>query len=66
MFPVELPERCIKLHGIADKMVVLDPFAGICSTLCACRNLSTDQYSIEGYGIEIDPAYIKIAQTLIS
>ena len=27
IFPVELPERCIKLHGIKKDALVLDPFA---------------------------------------
>ena len=28
-FPTKLPEMCIKLHGIKEKMVVMDPFLGI-------------------------------------
>jgi site-specific DNA-methyltransferase (adenine-specific) len=54
-FPVELPERCIKLHGIADA-TVLDPFLGAGSTLVAAEKLGCT-----GIGFEIDPVYAKTA-----
>ena len=54
-FPVELPERCIKLHGLADA-VVLDPFLGAGSTLVAAEKLGCD-----GIGFEIDPVYARTA-----
>lgn len=54
-FPVELPERCIKLHGTTDT-VVLDPFLGVGSTL-----LATQRLGCHGIGIEIDPAYADAA-----
>lgn len=50
-FPVELAERCIKLHGI-EGAVVLDPFLGAGSTLVAAARLGC-----EGIGFEIDPVY---------
>jgi site-specific DNA-methyltransferase (adenine-specific) len=50
-FPVALPDRCIRLHGKADA-VVLDPFLGIGSTLLAAQRLGC-----RGIGIEIDPSY---------
>jgi site-specific DNA-methyltransferase (adenine-specific) len=50
-FPVELPERCIRLHGKAVA-TVLDPFLGAGSTLVAARRLGC-----AGVGIEIDPQY---------
>ncbi len=28
-FPVELPRRCVRLHGVSRTRVVLDPFAGL-------------------------------------
>jgi site-specific DNA-methyltransferase (adenine-specific) len=58
IFPIELPESCIKLHGLKDDMVVLDPFLGIGSTLQACQNLKIE----EGYGIELDKKYVQEAE----
>jgi site-specific DNA-methyltransferase (adenine-specific) len=54
-FPAALPERCIRLHGKADA-VVLDPFLGIGSTLVAAQRLGC-----RGVGIEIDPGYAEAA-----
>lgn len=59
-FPVELPEKCIKLHGIKPDMIVLDPFLGAGTTLLACKNLN-----INGIGIEIDEEYVKIARNVL-
>lgn len=38
MFPVELPERCVKLHSDPGDLV-LEPFGGSGTTLIACENL---------------------------
>jgi len=57
VFPVKLPERCIRLHGVKDGMVVLDPFAGIGSTAMACVRLG-----VEFIGFELDADYVKLAQ----
>lgn len=38
-FPVELPERCIKLSGIKEESWVLDPFSGSATTGVACQKL---------------------------
>ncbi len=35
-FPVELPARCIKLHGIDRTKLVMDPFLGIGTSAEAC------------------------------
>jgi site-specific DNA-methyltransferase (adenine-specific) len=54
-FPPALPERCIRLHGKADALV-LDPFLGIGSTLLAAQKLGC-----RGIGIEIDADYAEAA-----
>ena len=55
-YPVQLAETCIKLHGVKEDMVVLDPFLGAGSTLVACRKLG-----VRGIGIELDKAYGQVA-----
>jgi site-specific DNA-methyltransferase (adenine-specific) len=54
-FPVALPERCLRLHGIADA-VVLDPFLGAGTTLVAAERLG-----MRGIGLEIDGDYASAA-----
>jgi site-specific DNA-methyltransferase (adenine-specific) len=60
-FPVELPERCIKLHGIQQEALVLDPFMGAGSTLVAAERLG-----LRGIGIEIDKTYLEAALVRLS
>lgn len=52
-FPIKLPEMCIKLHGIKEKMVVMDPFLGIGSSAIASNRLG-----VSFIGFEIDKEYI--------
>jgi site-specific DNA-methyltransferase (adenine-specific) len=54
-FPVELPGRCIKLHG-KERATVLDPFLGVGATLLAAQRLGC-----RGLGIEIDAGYAEAA-----
>jgi site-specific DNA-methyltransferase (adenine-specific) len=56
VFPVRLPEMCIKLHGIKKSMLVLDPFMGTGSTALACQKLGVDFI-----GFEIDKTYVATA-----
>lgn len=54
-FPVELPERCLKLHGDPNARI-LDPFLGSGTTLVAAQRLG-----MTGFGIEIDATYVEVA-----
>ena len=57
-FPVLLPEKCVKLHGLGGRhkkkpLVVLDPFCGIGSTAIACMRLGGSFI-----GFDIDQGYL--------
>jgi site-specific DNA-methyltransferase (adenine-specific) len=60
-FPVRLPEMCIKLHGIKNSLMVLDPFLGIGSTAIASLRLGTSFV-----GFEIDKGYMDEAIARLS
>ena len=55
-FPVELPNRCIKLFSFVGD-TVLDPFLGSGSTLIACF-----QNNRKGIGIDVDENYCDLAR----
>lgn len=55
-FPIELPKRCIKLHGKANAKV-LDPFVGTGTTMLAAQQLNC-----AGLGIDIDQTYLDVAR----
>jgi site-specific DNA-methyltransferase (adenine-specific) len=57
-FPVELPERCIRLHGANKNTVVMDPFLGIGSTWVAAARCKVGQF----VGFDIDKEYVKVAR----
>lgn len=59
-FPVELPERVIRLYTYQDD-VVLDPFLGSGSTAVAA--VRTDRHYV---GFDTDPDYVKIAAIRIA
>ena len=48
MFPVQLPEMCIKLHGLAKSkpLIILDPFMGVGTTALAAKKLGCN-YSVD-------------------
>jgi site-specific DNA-methyltransferase (adenine-specific) len=57
VFPVKLPEMCLKLHGIKKVSLAMDPFMGIGSTALASKKLKVDFL-----GFEIDKNYVEIAK----
>jgi site-specific DNA-methyltransferase (adenine-specific) len=59
-FPVELPFRCLQLHGNPEA-VVLDPFLGSGTTLVAA-----EQLGLTGIGIEVDRHYAIVAAERLS
>jgi site-specific DNA-methyltransferase (adenine-specific) len=58
-FPVELPLRCIAMHG-KENAVVLDPFLGAGTVLVAA-----EQAGASGIGFEIDRTYAETAAARI-
>jgi site-specific DNA-methyltransferase (adenine-specific) len=59
-FPVELPERLIRLYTFKDDLV-LDPFMGSGSTLVAAA-----RWGRRYVGYDLDPAYVAIAQERVA
>lgn len=55
-FPIQLPERCIKLFSFVED-TVLDPFVGSGTTLIACL-----LFKRKGIGVEISEKYCNIAK----
>jgi site-specific DNA-methyltransferase (adenine-specific) len=55
-FPVELPMKCIKFHGLQEGLLVMDPFMGIGTTAIACSILG-----MRFIGFEVDASYIEQA-----
>jgi site-specific DNA-methyltransferase (adenine-specific) len=58
--PVSLPEMCLRLHGIDEASLVLDPFAGIGDTALACLSLG-----VPFVGFDIDQEYLEVASDRI-
>ncbi len=56
-FPPELPESCIKLHGIDRTRLVIDPFVGIGSSAVAAARLG-----VPFVGFDIDAEYLTTAR----
>jgi site-specific DNA-methyltransferase (adenine-specific) len=52
-FPTQLPDMCIRLHGIREGLLVLDPFLGIGSTAVAAMHLG-----VNFIGFDIDKGYL--------
>ena len=58
-FPVQLAENCIRLHGEAEKTVMLDPFVGIGHAGIAAINCRVKRF----IGFDIDHQYVREAAT---
>lgn len=61
-FPKELPERCIRLHGCREGLVVVDPFLGIGNSAVAAATCGVTQF----IGFEIDKDYLEVAQNTLA
>ncbi len=57
-FPVELAERCLKLHGLRDGLVMLEPFLGIGTAAVAAQRCGVERF----IGFEIDEEYLAVAR----
>ncbi len=55
-FPVQLPEWCFRLHGLAGIRRCMDPFLGIGSSAVAAARLR-----LPFVGFEMDPGYLEVA-----
>jgi site-specific DNA-methyltransferase (adenine-specific) len=56
-FPVQLAERCIKLHGQCSELTVLDPFLGIGNAVVAAQRCEVAKF----IGIDLDSQYVDTA-----
>jgi len=55
-FPSQLPEQCLRLHGLQRARVAMDPFTGLGSTAVACVRLG-----VSFIGADIDEMYLQEA-----
>ena len=55
-FPSQLPEQCLRLHGLKRVELAMDPFTGLGSTAVACARLG-----VAFVGCEIDETYLREA-----
>jgi site-specific DNA-methyltransferase (adenine-specific) len=55
-FPPELPEWCVRLHGVSRTRLVVDPFVGIGASAVAAARLN-----VSFVGFDLDEEYLKVA-----
>jgi site-specific DNA-methyltransferase (adenine-specific) len=60
-FPIELPDMCIRLHGVSKVHRVLDPFVGLGSTAVAAHRLG-----VACVGFDIDRYYLDVARSQLT
>lgn len=58
-FPVALAVQCIKLHGLAPDLVMLDPFLGIGNSALAAKECGVGKF----LGFELDERYFEEAKS---
>lgn len=56
-FPPELPERCLKLHGLSRIRLAVDPFVGIGASAIAAARLG-----VPFVGFDVDAVYLAVAR----
>jgi site-specific DNA-methyltransferase (adenine-specific) len=59
-FPSRLPEQCLRLHGLSQIGLAMDPFCGLGSTAVACARLG-----IDFIGADIDETYLAEAESRV-
>ncbi|HXY47042.1 MAG TPA: site-specific DNA-methyltransferase [Thermoplasmata archaeon] len=60
-FPPELPEWCLRLHGVGRIRRVVDPFVGIGSSAVAAARLG-----LSFVGFDVDPTYLEVARDRVT
>jgi site-specific DNA-methyltransferase (adenine-specific) len=60
-FPPELPEWCLRLHGVGRIRRAADPFVGIGSSAIAAARLG-----VPFVGFDVDPEYLRLAVDRLS
>lgn len=60
-FPTQLAANCIKIHGNASELVMLDPFLGIGHSALAAKECGVKRF----YGFEIDAEYLEVARAAL-
>ena len=60
-FPVQLAKNCIRLHGVQENTLVMDPFVGLGSAAVAARECHVDWF----VGFDIEREYLKHARKLL-
>jgi len=60
-FPVELPERCFRLHGVGRIRLAADPFVGIGASAVAAYRLG-----LPFVGFDLDRTYLRAAAAAVT